>query len=114
MEYLLREGDYLPDETGGFLKARDADEVLQRAVFKLRARRGSFPLLPELGSRLYLLGRERPAGRQSAAEQYVLEALADEADIKVSAVELSQKGDELFVNVTAIYGGEEVSLGLKV
>ena len=60
MEFLLRDGDYVPDGAGSLVKLTGAEEVLQRALFRLSARRGSFPLLPELGSGLYLLGREAP------------------------------------------------------
>lgn len=48
---------------------------MQRALFKLSCRRGSFPFLPELGSRLYALGREKPAASSDCARQYAAEAL---------------------------------------
>ena len=57
---LLRNGDYCPDGMGGFRQAWGGEEVLERVLFQLTARRGSFPLLPQVGSRLYLLGREKP------------------------------------------------------
>lgn len=60
---LLRNGDYCPDGMGGFRQAWGGEEVLERVLFQLTARRGSFPLLPQVGSRLYLLGREKPAAR---------------------------------------------------
>ena len=56
----LRNGDYCPDGKGGFLQAAGGEEVLERVLFLLTARRGSFPLLPEVGSRLHLLAREKP------------------------------------------------------
>ena len=114
MAYLLRNGDYVPDETGGFKKAEGTDELLERAVFKLRARRGQFPLMPNLGSRLYLLSREAPAARRSAAEQYVREALRDETQLQITTVSLTQKSEELFLDVTAVYGDREISFGLNV
>ena len=57
MTALLRNGDYCPDGMGGFRQAWGGEEVLERVLFQLTARRGSFPLLPQVGSRLYLLGR---------------------------------------------------------
>ena len=54
-ELLLRDGDYVPDGQGGLRRAEGTDGLLQRVLFQLSARRGSFPFLPELGSRLYAL-----------------------------------------------------------
>lgn len=75
MENLCRNGDYVPDGFGGFVRLQGAQALLQRALFKLSCRRGSFPFLPELGSRLYALGREKPAARSDCARQYAAEAL---------------------------------------
>ena len=52
MENLLRDGDYVPNGFGGFTRLYGTQEVLARALFRLTCRRGSFPFLPELGSRL--------------------------------------------------------------
>ena len=62
MALLLRGGDYVPDEMGGLRTVEGAEEVLQRVLFQLQARRGSFPFLPELGSRLYRLCPFPPPG----------------------------------------------------
>ena len=78
MELFLDRGDYLPDGKGGFVRATGGKELLQRVLFKLTARRGSFPLIPELGSRLYLLPREKKSRWAVLGGQYVAEALADE------------------------------------
>ena len=75
MENLCRNGDYVPDGFGGFVRLQGAQALLQRALFKLSCRRGSFPFLPELGSRLYALGREKPAASSDCARQYAAEAL---------------------------------------
>lgn len=85
MELALRDGEYLSDS--GTLEGSEA--LLQRVLFRLTARRGGFPLLPSLGSRLYTLGQERGGKRLSAARQYVAEALAEEP-VSVTAVSLSQ------------------------
>ena len=83
MELMVRDGDYLPDGEGGFRRAEGADELLQRVLWKLSIPRGSFPLLPGLGSGLYRLGRAR---------QYVAEALAGEGELTVTGVELGDGG----------------------
>ena len=89
MELKLVNGDYLPDGRGGLEQAEE--EILQRALSRLTARRGSFPFLPEFGSRLYLLGTVAPSVRALAAERYVTEALAAEA-LTVEAVRLGEDG----------------------
>ena len=66
--------------------------LLARVLLRLTARRGQFPFLPEMGSRLYLLGRERPSAREALALQYVTEALVQEADLAVLGTELQEDG----------------------
>ena len=65
MERRLSQGDYVPDGGGGLTALGDGEEVLARVLFRLTAHRGAMPFLPELGSRLYLLGREKPSARQA-------------------------------------------------
>lgn len=57
---MVRNGDYVNDGAGGFLRAEGTDELLQRVLWKLSIPRGSFPLLPALGSELHRLGRPSP------------------------------------------------------
>ena len=76
MENLCVNGDYVPDGFGGFTRLQGTQALLARALFNLSCRRGSFPFLPELGSRLYALGQEKPAARRDCARQYVAEALS--------------------------------------
>ena len=84
MELMVRNGDYVSDGAGGFLRAEGTDELLQRVLWKLSIPRGSFPLLPALGSELYRLGRAKPAERAGLARQYVAQALSDEAELSVA------------------------------
>ena len=66
----LREGDYCPNGEGAFQQVSGAEELLERVLFKLSVRRGSFPLL---------LPREKPSAREALAASYAAEALAGEA-----------------------------------
>ncbi len=67
---------------------------------RLRSRRGGFAPMPEYGSRLHTLLRGvRPADRESAARQYVAEAIADEPEIELLAVAVTGGGDEATVSV---------------
>lgn len=90
MELALRDGDYLPDGRGGLRRTEGSEELLQRVLWKLTVRLGSFPFLPELGSRLYLLPREKPSARLAVARQYVAEALADERELEIVRVSLGE------------------------
>ena len=89
MELELRDGDYVVN--GGRARRTEGREaLLQRVLFRLTARRGQFPFLEDLGSRLWTLG-QLPAGkRQTAAEQFVAEALAAEPGLTVEQVTLEQ------------------------
>ena len=75
MSLLLKDRDYVADGNGGVAVVRDGESLLNETLFRLTARRGSFPFLPELGSRLHLLGRASTRQRETLAGQYVAEAL---------------------------------------
>ena len=120
-ELLLRDGDYVPDGQGGLRRAEGADGLLQRVLFQLSARRGSFPFLPELGSRLYQLGREKPSAREkpgaraALARQYAAEALAEESELEITGVEVEElEGDRLRVHVRLDWNGEALSTSVTV
>ncbi|MCQ2447429.1 MAG: hypothetical protein MJ073_00785 [Oscillibacter sp.] len=91
MALALKNGDYI-NENGTLLEVSGQDALLQRVLFKLTARRGSFPFLPELGSRLWELGRIPAGTKKSAAQQFVAEALADE-NLTVENVTLTPVDD---------------------
>lgn len=113
MELMIRNGDYVPDGKGGFRRAMGAEELLQRVLFRLTVRRGSFPFLPELGSEFYKLGGEKPSGWESLARQYAVQALRDE-DVAVTGVAVTPAGDGAEVTVWLDYRGEELSVTMEV
>ena len=90
------------------------EELLQRVLWKLSARRGAFPFLPELGSQLHLQRREKPSQWNTLARQYAAQALADEEGLSVTAVEVARNGDKLAVNVAMKWQGEDLSVKLEV
>ena len=55
MELKIKDRDYVADGAGGLVRVSGWDELLERVLFKLSVRRGSFALAPELGSKLQLL-----------------------------------------------------------
>lgn len=113
MALVLRNGDYVPDGQGGFWRAEGAAEALERVLWKLTVKRGSFPFLPALGSRLHTLGRAKPGEREALAGQYVREALADE-DVEVKEVALMQEGGRAAVEVQMEWQGETLTATVEV
>ncbi len=95
----LRDGDYRPDGLGGFRRAEGAEEVLERVLFQLTARRGSFPLLPGVGSRLYLLPRARASARQALAAAYAAEALAEMEGVTLTDVRWDEEEQQVTVEL---------------
>ena len=65
MELKIRNGDYIADGIGGERRADGAEALLERALFRLSVRRGSFPFLPELGSELGMRSRRPGLPRRS-------------------------------------------------
>ncbi|MBQ7255245.1 MAG: hypothetical protein IJS31_03240 [Oscillospiraceae bacterium] len=112
MTNILISGDYAPDGTGGIRRADGMQGMLAEALFRLTCRRGSFPLLPELGSRLHTLAREKPAARNMAARQYAAEALSGmELEVTDAAViEL----DENAARVRIALRGKDDQIALEV
>ena len=114
MELLIRNRDYVPDGTGGFVRVSGKEELLQRVLFQLSARRGGFAPLPEVGSGLYRLGREKPKNRAAAAKKYVAEALHGETALTVTEVSLEQRGELMDVTVALRYEGEDLALTVSM
>ncbi len=94
MELRLKDGKY--DSIGARLcTVSGAEELAQRVMMKLAARRGSFWPLPDYGSRLYrLVSGERPKDRELAVRQYVAEALSDESGVTLTDVQISYTSDD--------------------
>lgn len=107
----LRQGDYCPDGAGSFAQAQGAEELLERVMFKLQVRRGSFPLLPDLGSRLYLLPRAKSSARSALGASYAAEALAGEA-VSVTRTEWEEESRRLTVYL--LWQGEELSAAVNI
>ena len=114
MERVLRGGDYVPDGAGGLLTRRGGEVALARALFRLTARRGGCPFLPNLGSRLYQLSREKPSARRSLAAQYVAEALEEEPELRVRSVEWEPRGETGLLTVRMDWQGETLTGQLVV
>ena len=115
MELKIKDGAYLLNAGGGFQTVSGTEELVQRALMRLAARRGGFLPLPDYGSRLHTLCRLKPSERSAAARQYAVEALAPEPRISVGEVEyLPGAGDSAKIRIELICGGQSVSATLTV
>ena len=103
MSLLLQNRDYVPDGNGGVAVVQGGDELLGEVLFRLTARRGSFPFLPGLGSQMHLLRRAKPWSRESLALQYAVEALEDLTEVTVTGASVQQEGDALRVSVELLW-----------
>ena len=109
MELELKNGDYVPDGIGGVRRVSGREALAQRVLFRLTARRGSFPFWPELGS--------LPTSQRSAAAvQYVTEALAQEPVDVEEVILTPQPGGtaELQVRLSCQDTGLDVMLEVQV
>lgn len=113
MELFIHNGDYVPDGKGGFRRAEGSDELLQRVLFKLTARRGSFPFLPNLGSQLYRLTREKPSALPSLARQFAAQALEDE-NLSVEDARVSPSDHGAAVEIFLRAQGDSLRVSLEV
>ena len=115
MTLLLKDGDYTRDSAGRLTSLSGNDEMLQRVLIRLAARRGGFPLMPTLGSRLHLLSRQSPANREALARQYVQEALAEETELTVTGVTLTPLDrDRIRISVSLLCRTETLTIGLDL
>lgn len=114
MELKIRNGDYVPDGAGQLQRCGGGEEVLARVLFRLTVRRGAFPFLPGLGSRLYTVMREKPAFRQALAAQYVEEALREESDVKVTGVDWQEMDEQGRLDVHLEWRGEQLTAALNL
>lgn len=114
MELKIRDGDYVPDGAGHLERCGGGEEVLARVLFRLTARRGAFPFLPELGSQLHTVMREKPAVRRALAAQYVEEALREEPDVKVTEVNWQEMGEQGRLAVHLEWQGKQMIAALDL
>lgn len=109
MRLIMEYGDYRADGLGGFVRVTEEERLLHQALFLLKARRGGFAPLPEVGSRLYLLSREKPSQWEPLALAYAQEAL-DCLGLTVTAATVTATAEGLEVSIHAQGDGDEISL----
>lgn len=114
MELAIRNGDYVSNGAAGLNCVQGQEALLQRVMFRLCAKRGTFPFWDTLGSRLWQLGQIPVSARQSAAKQYVTEALAEEPGLSVENVVLAQSGEIGVLTAELSYEGTRLSVTVEL
>lgn len=114
MELMMRNGDYVAEGGSRLCRVSGQEALLQRVLFRLTARRGSFPFWETLGSRLWQLGQLPAAARQSAAKQYVTEALAEEKNLRVESVTLTERSGRATLLAELSREGEPLSVRVEL
>lgn len=115
MELYLENGDYVPDGAGGFVTVEHGEEMLQRVLTTLQIPEGSYLPMPELGSKLHLLSREKPSDRDVIALQYVVEALQSESQLQVDSVDVGEDEDgAMTLQIGLIWKGSLYTLSTTV
>ena len=112
MAIKLEKGDYALRGSAS-VPLRGQDAAFADALFRLQCRRGSFPFLPELGSRLWALGLERRSDRSALARQYCAEALSGCA-VQARDVIVREQGSALTVELTLVFGEANVNVEVSL
>lgn len=113
VELQWNDGDLVPNGAGDFCRLEGSQALVQRVLFKLTARRGSFPFLPRLGSQLHTLGREKPSARPALCAQYVRQALEDE-DVTVTDVAYTDLGGQAQAKVYLQWQGQPLEVTAQI
>lgn len=113
MELKIEQGDYVLDDMGRLVGLTGAEALLQRVLVRLQVRRGSFALLPEFGSDLHLLMREKPSVRQALALKYVMRALEPEP-VQVQQVLLEAREDAAWLLVKLLWQEEALQVETRL
>lgn len=110
MSLLLKERDYAADGNGGVTVVQGGDALVNEVLFRLTARRGSFPFLPELGSRMGQLRREKPSAWETLARQFAAEALAGLDGVTVTGAAVRRERDALMMTVELLWENTVLSV----
>ena len=111
MAIKLEKGDYALCGSA-CVPLRGQASAFADALFRLQCRRGCFPFLPKLGSRLWRLGLERRADRPALARQFCAEALEGSV---VQARDVTVREQEaLSVELTLVLGEANVNVEVPI
>lgn len=113
MDTLLQNGDVLSDCAGDLQAVHGVQEIIQRAMIRLRMKRGSFVYDPKLGSDLHRLDLHRLD--QFTLLSVVQEALEGMEELTVTDVEktVDWKEQVLYLTVYLNVSGQDAVLEVR-
>ncbi len=108
--------DHAQTIQGWVIPISGVEEIAQRIRLRLTIRRGSFPLDPELGSRLYALPRGNAAQMNAAARDIIEEALAPMPGVRLDSVSCTYdpEADKAVVTCRFIWSGQDIPITTEV
>lgn len=108
--------DFARTLQGWAIPITGAEEIAQRIRLRLCIRRGSFPLDPELGSRLYALPRGDAGAMNAAAREMIEEALAPMAGVRLTEVSCryDPEEDRARVDCRFVWNGQDIEVKTEV
>ena len=113
MDTAIANGDFKTDAKGLPVTVEGAEELLQRAMFRLTVPQGSFLYDGQLGSRLHTLKEtyERPAALGETALQMAREALEPMEQVTVQSVQVERTGpDGLLLGISLLADRQQTEL----
>lgn len=108
MELKIVDGRYVPGENSALERVSGIEELRQRILMKLTARRGEYFPMEEFGSKLHTLSRLRPSQVESEARRFVAQALAGEEGLILQELSFTPEdkgGGRLLLSFS--YGGDK-------
>ena len=113
----IKDGDFQTNGSGLPVRISGARELLQRAVFRLTVKKGSFFYDQQLGSRLYTL-KGSYGNREALSEtamQMVREALKPMAEVTPLGVRAGMTGpDQLSLTVSLLADRKQMELEVLI
>ena len=117
MDTAIKDGDFQTNTSGLPVQISGAQELLQRAMFRLTVKKGSFFYDQQLGSRLYTL-KGSYGNRENLSEnamQMVREALKPMAEVTPLRVRASLTGpDQLSLTVSLLADRKQTELEVLI
>lgn len=109
----LENGDYALGKTGNILDVHGEEEIISRALIRLKAKKGGFPLDLSLGSEIYLSDINKLS--YESLFSMVSEALAPIPEIEVSDIEknIDKENQRLYLTIYMKVKKREVILELS-
>jgi len=109
---LLQSGDNVITKEKRILEASGPEALLQQALIRLKAHKGSFPLDRELGSELFKLDVERSSAEE--IEPLIREAIAPVRGLRLLKVRREGEEDRLGLTLYFEATGETAQVSVSV